>query len=672
MSQREPRSETDHLIETLFGPESLLSQTIPFYESRAVQVHMARQVADIVLSEGALMVEAATGTGKTLAYLLPLLALGQKVIVATATKALQDQIIGKDLPMVRRVMRTPFTFASLKGRGNYLCLLRFRSFSLGGGVQPKEKIWLERVKGWVGETCTGDRDELTQMPERLSFWYEISAGGDHCVGRQCEEYDACFLNRARNQAKKVDLVVVNHHLFFADLAVKEGGFGEILPRHEVVVFDEAHRIPDVVTTFFGWEISNYKIRELIQDSRREYEEIGADDPLLYDTLPGLEEAAHRLRAAFPVEDCRDGLLAADVEGEPGRAMVAVEEALYHYRQVLEPHRIRSVTLSALFRRAEELLEISGRIRSLGDVSRVHWFETRGRGVFLHASPLETGPTLRALLYPTLKSVIFTSATLVTGSGKKGFAFFEEQLGLAGEKVVKEQLPPPFNYSRQALLFVPNDLPEPNHPAYPAAVAQEINNLLQLSRGRALCLFTSLRMMESVRAALQQQLPYTLLVQGDQTKGALLERFKADISSVLLGVASFWEGVDIPGESLSMVVVDRLPFASPGDPLVAARGQWIASQKLNPFNVMSVPRAIISLKQGLGRLLRRGSDRGVMVVLDGRIVSKWYGKRFFSGLPPIPLTHDRQAVRQFFSEDPPPDGRDQKRVDEPTEESKNGY
>ncbi len=641
-------NETDHLVHALFGPQSLLAKTIPEYELRDAQVRMARRVAEAVLEDGCLLVEAATGTGKTLAYLLPLLSLGKKVVVATATKALQDQIVDKDLPLVRRIMRTPFSFTSLKGRSNYLCLLRFRAYSEGGAYPPREKQWLDRIKEWLADTGTGDRDEIWDMPESLGFWHDISAGGDHCVGRKCEDFDACFLNRARNQARRSDLVVVNHHLFFADLAVKDGGFGEILPGHEVVVFDEAHRVPDVVTTFFGWEISNYKIRELIRDSRREFDDTGLDDPAVYDGLPLLEEAAHGLRAAFPAEDGRGALSPSDMAAAPGLALIAMEEALYKYRELLEPQQMRSLVMLNLFRRAEELLEISGRIRTLEDASRVHWYETRKHGIFLHASPLETGPTLRELLYPALQAVIFTSATLATGSGDKGFDYFREQLGVVGEQVAMERLPPPFDYGGQTLLFVPRDLPPPTAPDYPEAVALEIEGLLQLSRGRTLCLFTSLRMMDSVRRALRGRVPYNLLVQGERPKAALLDSFKSDVSSVLLGVASFWEGVDIPGEALSMVIVDRLPFASPADPLVAARGRWFESLGKNPFNAMSLPRAIITLKQGLGRLLRRSSDRGVMVVLDGRLVNKWYGKRFISGLPPVPLTHDRGAVQRFFS------------------------
>lgn len=642
-------NDIDLLIQTLFGPQSLLAQTIPHYEAREAQTRMARRVAEASLNEQSLLVEAATGTGKTLAYLLPLLALGRKVVVATATKALQDQIVEKDLPLIRRIMAKPFTFTSLKGRANYLCLTRFRLASHGGTVSAQERPWLAQVKAWVPETSTGDRDELQDLPEHLSFWFDISAGGDHCIGRKCADYDDCFLSKARQRAKKVDLVVVNHHLYFADLAVREGGFGEILPSHDVAVFDEAHRIPDVVTAFFGAEISNLQISELVRDSRLEFDASRIDDPMLYHVLPLLEEAAHALRAVFPTENCRDGLADQDMNGPPGQAVLGLESVLYHYREVMEPHRGRSTTMAALFRRCETLLESSGLIRSLDDPSRVHWFETRGRGLFLRASPLETGPTLRTLLYPLLKTAIFTSATLSTGSGPQGFAYFREQLGLNHPRVTVEHLPPPFDHRRQTLLFVPRDLPEPNDPRYPDAVGNEIEQLIRVSRGRALCLFTSNRMMHLVGERLRVgNMPYPVMMQGEQSKGALLAAFKTDISSVLLGVASFWEGVDVPGEALSLVVVDRLPFASPSDPLVAARSRWLKAQNHNPFARMSVPQAIITLKQGVGRLLRRQSDRGVMVVLDGRIVSKSYGRQFIAALPPAPLTHDRREVGRFFA------------------------
>ena len=641
--------DIDGLIDRLFGPESPLAKRIHGYETRPVQARMAHLVTTTMAGGGRLLVEAPTGTGKTLAYLLPPLATGRRLVVSTATKALQDQIIAKDVPLLRDAVGRPFTAAALKGRGNYLCLHRYRAFEQGGApVARRERQWPLLVHAWSRHTSTGDRDEMSDLPERLSFWPEISAGGDHCLGRRCPDFEACWLTLARNRARKVDLVVVNHHLYFADLAVREDGFGEILPGHDLVVFDEAHRIPDVVTRFFGMEISNYKLRELAHDCRVECDALGADDQDLMATLPLLEEAAHRLRNAFPAENRREALEAADLEREAGRALVAAEGALYRLVRAIEPHRVRSPGMAACGRRAEELLSVSGHIRTLEDPRRVYWYETRGRGVFLTASPLETGPTLRGLLYPRVKSIVFTSATLATGTGNSGFSFFLTQLGLAAEEAVSHRLPPAFDYRRQALLYLPMELPDPGDGAFPAAAIETIYALLLASSGRALCLFTSFRMMEAVQAGLSGRVPYTLLMQGEGSKNALLEAFRQEQASVLLGVASFWEGVDVPGEALSMVIIDRLPFASPGDPLVAARSRWLEANGANPFMEMSLPQAILALKQGLGRLLRGATDRGVMVVLDGRISRKWYGRFFLGGLPAAPITHELEAVNRFFA------------------------
>lgn len=640
--------ETDGFINGLFGPESRLANEIPGHESRATQIRMARLVAEAALSESHLVVEAATGTGKTLAYLLPLLAMGRRVVVSTATKALQDQIIEKDLPLVRRVVNRVFTVASLKGRANYLCLYRLRSRQTSGeSLFGRDAKWLGKLATWAERTPTGDKDEWPDSPENLAFWLDVSAGGNHCPGRQCAYFEDCFLTRARERAKKASLVVVNHYLYFADLAVKEGGFGEILPQSDVVVFDEAHRIPDIVTAFFGWEISTFQIENLIEDCRREAETSPITDPEFIDSLAAIEEASAQLRGAFPKGNQRGGLLAEEMQLKPGRALVAVEGALYRLRSALEAYRSVNTGWASCGRRVEEMLDISGRIRTLEDPSRVRWFETRGLGVFLTASPLETGPTFCELLYPRIKTCIFTSATLATGADVQSFAFFLSQLGLRLGQVVVERLPPAFDYQKRTILYVPNHMPDPGSDQFPEAVAKEIATLVAMARGRTLCLFTSFRMMAIVQAELKGRLPYLLLVQGDRSKASLLEAFKADVSSVLLGVASFWEGVDIPGEALSMVIVDRLPFASPGDPLVAARGRWLQAQKLNPFTEMSVPKAILALKQGLGRLLRRADDQGVLVVLDPRLSRKWYGRLFFAGLPPSPVTHDLEAVRRFF-------------------------
>ncbi|MBF0098154.1 MAG: ATP-dependent DNA helicase [Magnetococcales bacterium] len=638
-------------IHALFGAESLLARHIAAYEPRTVQTRMAQQVVQAVQSEQSLIVEAPTGTGKTLAYLLPLLAMGESLIVSTATKALQEQIFNKDIPLLRQVVGRPFSATLLKGRGNYLCRSRFNSFRhLGGAISPRERTWANKVIAWSDRTETGDREELLDLPDNLTFWPEISAGGDHCPGRRCAQYEACFLTVVRERARKSQLVVVNHHLFFADLALRDGGFGELLPDHGVVVFDEAHKIPDVVTQFFGWSLSNHQLRELAQDCSREAHEIGADDPALILALPDLEVAGQHLRDAFPTENRRDGLTPADMARDslPGQALLQIEAALHHLLKVLEPHRERSVGLANCGRRTTELLETSGRIRSIEDPARIYWYETRERGIFLTASPLETGPTLRELLYPRVKSAIFTSATLATGSQGDGFSFLLDQLGLERQQTLCEQLPLVFDYRQQAILYLPEQIPEPDDPQFPAALITEIAALLQAARGRTLCLFTSQRMLERVRQGLHGRVPFTLLVQGEMAKGALLERFRKENSSVLLGLSSFWEGVDVPGDALSMVIIDRLPFVSPVDPLVAARSRWLEINRRNPFQEMFIPKAVLSLKQGVGRLLRRSSDRGGMAILDIRLTQKPYGRQLLSALPPARIVRHHRDVEHFFA------------------------
>ena len=644
-------------IETLFGGESPLARHVALYEPRPVQQRMAKLVTDAVTAETHLMVEAPTGTGKTLAYLLPLLALKRKIIVSTATKALQNQIYEKDVPLLRRVLthgkqgQRVFSATTLKGRANYLCLNLFNQFRRQGMmVSRREQKWTPVVSEWVDQTRTGDRDELESLPEQLQFWHEISAGGTHCTGRRCGDYDVCFLVKVRERAKQSDLVLVNHHLFFADLALRDEGFGELLPDHETVVFDEAHKISDVVTQFFGRGISNHKLRELARDCRRESLEIGADDPMLLLALPDLETAGQRLREAFPDGNQRAGLTSQDLgRTQPaGQALLQVEKALHHLLKILEPHRERSVGLAACGRRAKLLLEDSGWLRSMEDTHRVYWYETRERGIFLTASPLETGPTLQGLLYPRLKTAVFASATLAAGGGRGGFSYVLDQLGLTEQEVITERLPQVFDYRNRAILYLPESMPLPDSPGFPDAVIQETLALLEAASGRALCLFTSWRMLEAVRQGLEGKIAFPLLVQGERSKGALLETFRTQTASVLLGLASFWEGVDVPGDALSLVIIDRLPFVSPADPLIAARSRWLEHNQRHPFMELFVPHAVLSLKQGLGRLLRRGTDRGAMAILDIRLTKKHYGLQFLEALPPAMIVRDRQAVERFFS------------------------
>ncbi|MEG3638406.1 ATP-dependent DNA helicase [Magnetococcus sp. PR-3] len=643
--------EIESWTQTLFGPESALAQSLENYEPRGAQVRMAELIARTVQEEGLLMVEAGTGTGKTLAYMLPLLAMGKRVVVSTATKALQDQILEKDLPLLRQVVGTRFSATLLKGRANYLCLHRFKQMRANSQMLRSEaREWLDVISDWSAFTVQGDRDELTNLPEKLDIWPELSTNGDDCLGQECPDLQECYLFKARARAKESQLVVVNHHLFFADLAVREGGFGEILPDYQVVVFDEAHQIPDVVTRFFGLEVSNYQMLELARDCRREMDMVGMDDPDLLHHLTVVEESAAVLRTAFPIENSRDALAPEHLEQEAGRALVRCEQTLHKLAELLEPHLERSAGLGSCGRRLEKLLIASGTIRTLDDPERIYWYETRNRGVFLQASPLNVGQTMREMLYPRVQCAIFTSATLSTGKGEKGFSYFMSQLGLDPEIATCEQLPPVFDYPRQARLYLPRRLPEPNAPGFANMFIEELVDLIQASRGRALCLFTSYRMMGQVEKVLARRIPYPVYVQGERPKRALLEMFKTQENSVLLGTSTFWEGVDIPGAALSMVVIDRLPFTPPDDPISAARNRFCESQGGNPFMQLSVPQAILTLKQGAGRLLRRATDRGVIAVLDARISRRGYGKRFVAGLPPATCIYDLEAVQQFFAQE----------------------
>lgn len=640
-------------VKSLFGPESRLAAAIPSYEPRAAQMRMAHTVVDAIHRKRFLVMEAGTGTGKTLAYLLPLLEMGVPMVVSTATKALQDQIIGKDLPLLRRIVQRPFRAALLKGRNNYLCNHRFSTFREQGILMTgQEGRWLRRLTEWGDETLTGDRDELTDLPEQLDFWPEVSSRGDNCLGQECPELRHCFLAKARARAKGADLVVVNHHLFFADLAIREEGFGEILPDYKVAIFDEAHQIGDVATTFFGVEVSNYKVRDLAADCRREMESLGAADLDVSEAMLRLEDAAARMRASYGDGESRVGLTPEDLTGDTGRLLIAVEAALKYFVDKIEPHRPRSVGLAACGRRGGELLKACDRIRDLQEPGRVRWCETRGRGIFLRSSPLEAGESLEEMLFPRLEGAVFTSATLATGSGEQAFRYFLSQMKLPEPRVVTARLPPVFDYEKKALLYLPRDLPEPDQREFGDAMVAELMRLLAASRGRAFCLFTSHRMLQLARQGLANRLPYPILCQGERPKRALLERFLEMPGSVLLGAGSFWEGVDVPGEALSLVVVDRLPFTPPNDPVNAARCRYLEEQGGNPFRDLSIPEAVLTLKQGLGRLLRRTTDRGVMAVLDVRMSRKWYGRLFLEGLPPTPVTRDMEDVVHFFDSDTP--------------------
>ncbi len=685
-------------VSALFGPEGALAAALPGYEPRAGQVTMAAAVAEaltppLVESDGSgarlLVVEAETGIGKTLAYLIPALLSGRRVVVSTATLNLQDQIIHKDIPLVAQVLGQEIRALCVKGRDNYLCLHRYYQYRSSPQLPGLAEPWLEKIDRWLAHTDSGDRAELDWLADRSTLWPRFAASATRCLGGDCPEAAECFLQRLRRKAGAARLLIVNHHLFFSDLALRAAGYGELLPRYEAVIFDEAHHLENVATTFFGKSFSHYQLLDLLTDIDRPIlselpEKIAAS---LTSQLTGLGVRLSDFTALFPGQPGRFPLsaLVAEIGADRWREAVSllVEAIRRLAASLAQAAAAAGEPWSALARRAEEmavrLAEISlngegadrqwwqdaadeadgeGRqdLQRVGEV--VRWYEQRDRAVLLSATPVDIAPELQQRLYATLQCCVLTSATLSSGGS---FAYIRERLGL-GDEALYLRLASPFDYPGRTLLYVPEaDFPEPGTERHGEALARRVVELIRLSRGRALVLCTSLRAMEALAAHLEEHLPdYPLLVQGRASRHALLEIFRAETDSVLLAVASFWEGVDIAGEALSCLIIDKLPFEVPSDPVIQARIARINRAGGKPFFAFQVPRAILTLRQGVGRLMRCASDRGLIAILDVRLFSKGYGSTFRRSLPASPLCRDMAGVAEFFQQldgdCPPSDNR----------------
>jgi ATP-dependent DNA helicase DinG len=622
----------------VFGKKGLLAEGLDSYEYRPQQVEMAEAVWSALHGGGGLIVEAGPGTGKTFAYLIPAIYSGHKVVVSTGTKNLQEQLFFKDIPLLGEILPVTFNATYMKGRENYLCRRRFAIFNR----QPlfkavEEASFFKEVSTWAAETQTGDRSEIEGVPEAFSAWAEICCSRDHCLGTECPDHQQCFLTRMRQTAAKAQIVVVNHHLFFADLAIRDTG-GEVIPRYKRVIFDEAHQLEEVITTYFGLAVSNYRVEELARDIQRELlsgrkpraDSLGIADDLrakgaqLFTLFQG--EERYRLQEMNP--------LVISLLSDIIQCLGALRTALAKHPP--------SEEIAALIRRTQELGGDLEFILSQGDSEYVYWCENKGKGVFLRASPIDAWPDLSRRLYPRLEAMVFTSATLSTHGG---FDYFRERLGL--QDAAELILPSPFNMQRQVVIYLPPGLPEPNAPTFPKAAAKEIESIVSLTKGRAFVLFTSYKNMHEIYSMLKGQLPYRLLIQGEGPKHLLLEEFKEDVSSILFATGSFWEGVDVPGEALSCVIIDKLPFDPPTEPITQARIERIAARGENPFYQYQVPAAIITLKQGLGRLIRSTEDRGVLSILDSRILTKEYGRLFLQSLPPAPVVQKREEIKRVF-------------------------
>jgi ATP-dependent DNA helicase DinG len=661
-------------VEIAFSEGGALARAVDGYEPREGQRRMAAAVAAIVEDGGTLLAQAGTGTGKTLAYLIPAILSRQRVLVSTGTKNLQEQIFFKDLPALRDALGIPFTATVMKGRSNYLCLHRWEIYK----QSPEPAVFLPVIGDWATTTSTGDRAELRDLPEDLPLWKEIAADVDTCLGNTCPRYGDCFITLMRQRAAESDVVIVNHHLLCADAAVRQSAYGEVIPSSPILVVDEAHQLEDVATQYFGVGISNFRIDDLVHDGERLLASMASDDG--EDLHRALTRVSDHARSFFTA--LAFGSTARAEPGPPPRVLGAVgwQTRMRYTSEAIGEHFEEGATLAGALDGLEATLALlaagngskapgqsqdlspdvregldalqrrSGEIRNhlrfllrADDPDYVYFMEMRARGVFLRAAPIDVSRLIPEAVFDRYRTVVLTSATLAID---QSFDYIKRRLGLRTADTV--HVASEFDYAQQALVYLPRRMPPPRAPSFSQAVAREAIELLTRSRGRAFVLFTSYAVLRDVQALLELSgLPFPILVQGEAPRSLLIEQFRETPNAVLLGTSSFWQGVDVVGEALSCVIVDKLPFASPGDPITAARIDAITASGGDAFGTYQVPLAILTLQQGLGRLIRHRTDRGVLAVLDPRVKTMAYGRRFLDSLPPAPVTHDLNAVARFF-------------------------
>jgi len=680
-------------MEEVFGPGGLIAQHHPNYEYRPGQVEMAEAVHNIIKDGGISLIEAGTGTGKTLAYLIPALAAGRRVLVSTATKNLQEQLHKKDVPFLQQIIPREFKVICMKGRSNYVCLYRMKKAADSPMLEGLEEVdYFDQIRKWAGESETGDRAELTDLPEDLSFWPQIDARADTCLGQKCPDFDACFITRMRREALEADVVIVNHHLFFADLALRGGDYGSVLPDYNTVIFDEAHELEDVAASYFGTSVSNYRVNDLIQDANKlEIKEAGQNGELVkalarlsqrsdtfwlsfrgaerdddetrggddgsegsgawqtprstYRRRPG---AAGSPDGRYPLSNSRfaradrDGNLTPTATGE---AYIALNNAIDRLTTMLGVVKDPPAELDNIARRAQSLKFDLEFIVSGDQPDFVYWCEKRGRGVFINATPIDVSGILEENLFAKIQTAVLTSATMTAGGS---FDFIRGRLGIGqARKLIVESH---FDFKRQAVLYLPRSMPDPRSRDFLDASVDEIVRILEVTSGRAFVLFTSIASMRETYDRVRDLIDYPALIQGQGSKTGLLERFRNTEGAVLFATSSFWQGVDVQGEALSCVIISKLPFAVPSDPVVAARQKHIDDQGGNSFYEYSVPQAALTLKQGLGRLIRSTTDRGVLSILDPRIRTKSYGRVFLQSIPQCQVTASIEVAAAIFGSD----------------------
>ena len=647
----------------VFGPDGLIARAHSEYEYRPGQVDMARAVMRAFEEKRHLIVEAGTGTGKTLAYLVPAVAaaLGGngRVIISTGTKNLQEQLMEKDIPFLQSVLPKPFSATYMKGRNNYLCLNRLARAQSAPVLEGLDEVdYFDEVSQWSRDTEIGDRAELSNLPESLSFWRHIDARSESCLGQKCPDYDPCFITRMRGRAQEADIVVVNHHLFFADLSLRNGNYGSVLPDYTAVILDEAHLIEEVASEYFGAQVSNYQIDDLVRDLGMLTIEDASVDQELTHSVARMSRFADNFFMGFRDGRGEDGRYpiipgtfakrqsSGELEATPlGELYVALQGAIARTDTTLDALHEKPPEVESLIRRLREIRFELEFIVTGTDKKFVYWLERRNRGVFLRASPIDVAGLLQDKLFEEVPTVVLTSATLSSGGN---FAFIRDRLGLdtADDLIASSS----FDYENQAILYLPAKMPDPRDRNWSQAAADEVIRILNATEGRAFVLSTSLAGMQSLFENVWAEIDYPCLVQGSAAKSQLLKKFRETPNAVLFATSSFWQGVDVRGEQLSCVIIDKLPFAVPTDPIVAARQRYIEDSGGSSFYEYSVPQAIISLKQGLGRLIRSTTDRGVLAVLDPRLRTKGYGRTFLQSLPPCRVTSRIEDLASILSSD----------------------
>jgi ATP-dependent DNA helicase DinG len=631
----------------IFGPGGMLEKCMPAgYEHRRSQLEMAERVDQAFRTKQHLLIEAGTGTGKTLAYLLPAIRSGRRVVISTATKSLQEQLYSKDVPFVRRHFAPELKVAVMKGRANFLCRAKVHQMEGQPVLKGLEEMdWFVQIRDWEKLTGTGDRSELSFLPDDGELWPRLDARRETCTGQKCTEFNRCFVTAMHQRAADADVIIVNHHLFFADLALRQDDFGSILPEYSAIVFDEAHEIEDVASDYFSRAISNYRFEELARDAEQAVRLTHQGGPALLKRIVRVRERTREFFDRFPPREGRSAF-------EPAARASFVEQNQEAYQELCAAVKALETAIAGLPAKAEELVTVARRAAELrgeltfllesSEKNYVYWFERRNKGVFVAATPIDVSAILRERLFESFDTVILTSATLAVGGR---FDYLKQRLGLSGTR--EHVLPQEFDFKEQAILYIPPRLPDVRDAGFAEKAADEIVQLLECTEGRAFCLFTSYSQMNQLFELVRPRSRFPLLVQGTAPRSVLLDRFRSTPGAVLFATSTFWQGVDVPGDQLSCVIIDRLPFAVPTDPVVAARVRALNEDGRNAFAEYQVPEAVLALKQGFGRLIRTRSDRGVLAILDNRIQRMQYGKIFLESLPEYTLTRDIGEVQRFM-------------------------